>query len=408
MRDRARVPLAGCVVALLAALALAPAAPAATVPGFWERGASMSAFWWRDFDDGGYDYWLRRAHDNAGANWAVLSSTWYQYSSDPSFSDSLNAVELHPSYGGFKQCKKADGSDYAACKTPSLHSLAGAARKAKARGFRVAIKPLVDVGRNDGNRGDRALINKGTDRAQWFANYAAMLSGYARVARDTHADALVLGTGLTGMTDEPEDWAAWRALAQGVRDGTIEGDGRGGYAGALTFGANWDSIASDALAPSPDQRFFWDAMDFIGVEGYFPLARGANPSVATLRKGWYTNVDGVGATPVDLVTRLHDKYGKPVVFTGLGYVSRNGTAADPEEPATGGRVNQVPQQNAYEAAFSVWSPIARSGQWFRGIWWWDWPANGRKAPGGYTSQTKKAEIVLCKWQGGGRKRPCYD
>jgi Glycoside Hydrolase Family 113 len=398
MRYRARVPLAGCVLAALATLALAAApAGAAKLPSSWQRGANMSAFWWRDFDDGGYDYWVRRARDNAGANWAVLTSTWYQYASDPLFTDSLGAVELHPSYGTSKACRKSDGSDFAACKTPSLHALAGAARKAKALGFRVAIKPLVDVGRNDRNRADRALINKGSDRAEWFANYAAMLSGYAQVARDTHADALVLGTGLTGMADEPEDWAGWRALAQGVRDE--------GYTGALTFGTNWDAIASDAL--SQEQRFFWDAMDYIGVEAYFPLARGADPSVTALRRGWYTDVGGYGDHPVDLVTKLQAKYGKPVVFTGLGYVSRNGTAARPEDPATGGRVNQVPQQNAYEAAFDVWSGIARMQRWFRGIWWWDWPANGRKAPGGYTPQTKKAEIVLCKWQGGGRKRPCY-
>jgi hypothetical protein len=400
MRNGARVPRRVVLAVALAAalvLALVPAASAVSVPKSWQRGLDASAFWWRDYTDGGYDYWLGRAQQNGGANWVVLSTTWYQYASDPAFTDSVNAVEIHPSYGSYKLCKKATGADYAACKTPSLSALAGAARKAKARGMKVAIKPLVDVGRSDANRGDRALINKGSDRADWFASYAAMLAGYVKVAKAVHADALVIGTGLTGMTDEPEDWAAWSAIAQGVRDQ--------GYTGALTFGANWDSIASDAL--SADERFFWRSMDYIGVEAYFPLASGGDPSVGALRRGWYTDVGGYGDSPVNLVRRLATKYGKPVIFTGLGYASRTGTASHPDKPF-GGKVADQPQQRAYEAAFEVWSDVARKNSWFRGIWWWDWPANGRKAAGGYSSQTKPAEIVLCKWQGGGKKRPCYD
>jgi serralysin len=398
MRNGARVPRRVLALAVASAIALTPAASAATVPRTWQRAVDASAFWWRDYTDGGYDYWLRRARDNAGANWVVLSTTWYQYASDSSFTDSLGAVELHPSYGSFRQCRRANGTDYVACKTPSLSALASAARKAKALGMRVVIKPLVDVGRSDANRGDRALINKGTDRAAWFASYAAMLSGYVDVAKSVGADALVIGTGFTGMTDEPADWAGWRAIAMGVRDQ--------GYAGPLTFGANWDSIAGDAL--SYDQRFFWDQMDYIGIEAYWPLASGSDPSVAALRRGWYRDVGGYGDNPVDLVRRLQAKYGKPVVFTGLGYASRTGTASHPDKPR-GGRVADQPQQRAYEAAFEVWSDVARHNPWFRGIWWWDWPANGRKAPGGYTTQTKPAEIVLCKWQGGStRKQPCYD
>lgn len=410
-------------IAVAALIAAAAATPAQAVridplPPDWHKGANVTAFWWTDLDGPLYRKWTRELYARARARWASFVVAWYQYATDPAREDALNATEIHPSFGSPSACRGQDGTSFLACKTPSLESLSKAIVQAKGIGLNVVVKPLVDVGRNRETAAPRALVNKGTDRRQWFDAYRAMLAQYARIARDTGADMLVVGTGLTGMTDEPEDWLEWRAVVADIRDGHLMGDGGGGYAGALTFGANWDAIPEDALNPD-EHRFFWDALDYIGIEGYFPLTdprdprRHDDPSVGVLRQGWHRDYGGFGASPVELLRRLHAEYARPVIFTGLGYVSRGGTSAKPSNPdraqaRAGGKVNDEAQLNPYRAAFDVWSGIAAREGWFKGIYWWDWPAAYRVHPGdgGYTPQGKPAEIELCRRHGGTDSRVC--
>src|SRR5205823_5832922 len=49
------------------------------------------------------------------------------------------------------------------------------------------------------------------------------------------------------------------------------------YHGKITYGANWDDI--DAIT-------FWDALDYIGMQAYFPLCQNTNPTPEQLDEGW--------------------------------------------------------------------------------------------------------------------------
>jgi Glycoside Hydrolase Family 113 len=116
-----------------------------------------------------------------------------------------------------------------------------------------------------------------------------------------------------------------------------------------------------------------------------PLDTGsANPTVDQLIDAWKPYVDRISA--------LHDKIGKPVLFTELGYQSRLGAALHPSGGSTGGEA-QVPQARAYDAAFRVWSV---DKPWFGGIYRWVWPAEvgqpGEAAD--FTPQGKLAQNTL--------------
>lgn len=247
-------------------------------------------------------------------------------------------------------------------KTPTDESVRAAAETARSLGLEVVVKPHVDV--RDGTFRGEILPE---DAEQWFASYSGMLLGYANLAADVDADALVVGTELTSMTLDPEPW---RELIAAVREV---------YDGPLTFAANWVDGAESIE--------FWDELDAIGIDAYMPLLTPTEtPSVEELVTAW-------GPAKVRM-ENLHERWDKPVLFTELGYESRVGTAAGvgngSEEPS------ELAQANAYQAAFE-----ALSGEsWFDGIWWWEWSAE-RLPPGptGFSPEGKLAEVVLAKWQG---------
>src|SRR2546429_9948838 len=88
------------------------------------------------------------------------------------------------------------------------------------------------------------------------------------------------------------------------------------------------------------------------------------------------------------IAALQRRYVKPVVFTELGSQPRTGAALSPQ--AATGDPSPPAQAHAYEAAYRVW----RRTPWFRGIYWWDWPADGRRAgPTEFTAAGAPAEDV---------------
>jgi hypothetical protein len=89
----------------------------------------------------------------------------------------------------------------------------------------------------------------------------------------------------------------WRALIERTRRS---------FPGKLTYAANFDQYAGVG---------FWDALDLIGVNAYFPLREGLDPTDrATLAKGWRRALDGIAAFRR---TRKLERH--PVLFTELGY-----------------------------------------------------------------------------------------
>jgi len=400
-----RRPLLLAIAVVLVAAAGPPTAASAArsitpLPADWREGLTVTAFWWQDFSSPRFDTWLRRARTSARAHEITLVVPWFQYFDGAARSDHLNATAIHRSPGSTKACRSA-GDTFSRCKTPSDAAVRTAIRKARAAGLRVVLRPQLEVGRSSRTQTERDLIDKGpAELRAWFDSYKFFLSQYARIARDSGAEGLVVGTGLSGMTNTDSDRGEWRAIVAEVRSGALMGDGKG-YRGEITYTAAWDSIVQDAGDPA-EHLFFWDALDVISISAEFPLVPDqSNPDVPTLQRAWTESLAGLPAAPVALVRALQSEYDKPVVFS-LGYLSREGTAAFPEKSdadqrAAGGKVSRAAQARAVRAAFDVWSRVAHDERWFRGISWNEWPAAGRGGPkdGSHSVQGKAAEIEIC-------------
>ena len=171
----------------------------------------------------------------------------------------------------------------------------------------------------------------------------------------------------------------WRDLIKEVR--TV-------YSGKLTYGANWYLEYEDVT--------FWDDLDYIGIQAYFPLTKNENPSVDELVKGWKPHVKKIEA--------MSKRYNKPVLFTEIGYKSSCDAAIEPWAWASslGGlyeKVSTQTQANCYEAFFKVfWKE-----EWFAGALFWEWKGydgsqNSRQSIN-FTPYNKPAANVMAKWFG---------
>ncbi|HXY39138.1 MAG TPA: calcium-binding protein, partial [Vicinamibacteria bacterium] len=139
---------------------------------------------------------------------------------------------------------------------------------------------------------------------------------------------------------------------------------------------------------------FWPQLDLIGADVYTPLTGKTNPTRAELVAGWRHNRDGH-----DMVATFHNlqqAYGKPLVFTEIGYRSGDGANSAPWDWGASLPADPGEQADCYEAMYEVWSQEA---SWMKGPFWWAWdvspPAAGDT---GYNPRGKPAEDVLRGWQ----------
>lgn len=247
------------------------------------------------------------------------------------------------------------------------------ARLARQRGIATLLKPHIWMGRG-GWPGQIAMTTE-ADWAAWFAQYERFLLHYAKLAEAAGIEGLCIGTELAG-TQQRE--AQWRRLIARVRQV---------YGGWLVYAANWDAFEG---VP------FWDALDYVGVQAYFPLAAQPTASVDSLVAGWQPWL-----ARLEAVSR---RVGRPLLFTEIGYRTGIDAAVAPwlwERQVEGGgdEAGRRTQQACYEAYFRA----AWDRPWVAGAYFWKWFPHHDRAGGdgdeSFTPQNKPAEQVLARWYG---------
>ena len=245
-------------------------------------------------------------------------------------------------------------------------------RQAERLGLRLILKPQVWIGHAEGEWSHHIGFETEAEWAAWEVAYRAFLLHHARVAAEVGADVLVVGTELgRSVRTRP---AFWRGLIADVR---------AVFPGRLTYAANWHDDAEHVA--------FWDALDYIGVQAYFPLAQTDAPDAAALRAGW--------AEHKAVLRALHERWDRPVLFTEVGYRSVPYAAARPWQwPAHGEAVTPDPalQARLYAETFRAWWPEP----WFAGLVLWKWYGQPHADAGhtvDFSPQGKPAEAVLRAW-----------
>ena len=178
-------------------------------------------------------------------------------------------------------------------------------REAHRLGLKILIKPHLAYWRSPFSWRGEIEFDSEEAWARFWRDYEAWIVALAAAA--TEADALTVGTELDRTVVQEQ---RWRGLIGRVRQV---------YDGPLTYAANWSDY----------QRVpFWDALDTIGIQAYFPLTETPNPSETALRKGWSRIMEELHAFSLD-----RDRY---IVFTELGYNRSLSAAKRPWDPQTDG------------------------------------------------------------------------
>lgn len=299
-----------------------------------DEGVCLTSWWYNDYISSKCNSTLESLHGLGVESISVLV-TQYQ--------DTKNSTVISPSFN----------------KTPTNASLSEAFSRAKSLGMKTVLKPHVDV--LDGSwRGDISFSSE-SDWSAWFASYTNFIHNYAEFAELMGVDVLVIGTELKG-TSHRSEWAS------------VIGDIRNVYSGQIVYAANHDEYKNIA---------WWNLVDFIGVNAYFPLTSSMNPSVSELEAAWAPHINEMRNFSL-----LHNK---KIMITEVGYESLDGTNSSPNGAPSSVRDEQE-QADCYQAMFNC----LLNQDFIAGIYPWmkyfDWIDSTK--PNGFDFAGKLAEGVV--------------
>lgn len=237
-----------------------------------DEGGIIRSWWSSDYSSDAMENTLLRMHDN-GIESVTFMTTYYQ--------DNKNSTVISSN----------------ASKTPNEAGLEKAIKRAKELGFKVRLKPHVDLYSNEW-RGDISFDNE-SDWMAWFGSYDSYITHMADFAETNGVDMLVIGTELERTVHRDE----WYDIISNVKNK---------FTGELTYSANWDNYA----AP-----IFWDELDYIGISEYPPIASGFNPSQEELEFE-----SELRAQELDDFSEL---MGKRIMLTEMAFHDRDGTGTKP-------------------------------------------------------------------------------
>ncbi|MEO9872637.1 glycoside hydrolase family 113 [Ekhidna sp.] len=214
-------------------------------------------------------------------------------------------------------------------------------------GIDVIIKPHIWISDpSDGKWRADIWMESEEDWQEWESNYTQFILTYAKLSERFGLPLFCIGNEYYLSTTKRPDY--WRSLIRKVRKV---------YSGKLVYGANWDREYIEIL--------FWDELDYIGIQAYFPLADTELPEYNQIHDGWNVHLKEIQS--------VSEKFGKEIIFTELGYKSTPDAAQYPwgwenfvENQFQ--RISTKTQTYCYQAFFEkVWVQ-----DWFAGVMIWQW------------------------------------
>ena len=240
----------------------------------------------------------------------------------------------------------------------------------KKNGVKIMLKPQLWVWRGEFT-GDISMTSE-EDWKMFEKTYSDFALTYAQLAEETGAEVYCIGTELEEFIKNRPEY--WKELIVKIRNV---------YTGKLTYAANWDEYPRTP---------FWETLDYIGVDAYFPLSEERDPSKEQMQNGWQRWKTKL--------LEVSEKSDRPILFTEFGYRSMDYTAKKPWLVDRNQMdVNLRAQAEALQVLFDeFWKE-----DWFSGGFVWKWFIHYDRVGGSgdnrFTPQNKPAEDVIRKHYG---------
>ena len=239
---------------------------------------------------------------------------------------------------------------------------------AKENDLKVMLKPQVYL--HNSWTGD---VNFSEEKLwqEWQGSNEKYILLFAEIAERQKVPLFCIGTEWKKTVVKREKY--WRSLISKVREI---------YSGKLVYAANWDEYET---VP------FWDALDYIGINAYFPLINKDVPKVDDLKLAWKKKEKEI--------SNFSSRKKRKVIFTEFGYMSVENCAHQTwvlEKNRKECVYSEEAQANALDALYSSFY----KKKYWAGSFLWKWYPNefaGDRMKKDYTPQGKKAEQILKKW-----------
>jgi hypothetical protein len=163
----------------------------------------------------------------------------------------------------------------------------------------------------------------------WKKTYRQYILLNAKIAEDNNVEMFCIGAELSRLTlENPEFWISLIKEAKSI------------YSAPITYAANWHD--------EYEKITFWDQLDFIGTQAYFPLTRENKPSILQISQGWNKYIPDFRS--------VSSKFNKKILFTEMGYKSTSNSASEPwpwveDDSADIGLMSYETQSNCFKAFF---------------------------------------------------------
>ena len=238
------------------------------------------------------------------------------------------------------------------------------------KNIKIILKPQIWVW-----KGEFTGFIEMKQEADWKIledSYSKFILDYAELAAATGVEIFCIGTELEKFIDNRPNY--WNGLIVEIKKI---------YNGKLTYAANWNEF---------DRTPFWNALDYIGIDAYFPLSDKKTPSLEDCMEGWKQHKA--------YIQNFSVTHKKPILFTEYGYRSMDYAGKQPWDTNNSIiQVNLEAQVNATQALFETfWKE-----DWFAGGFVWKWFHNHTESGGEnnarFTPQNKPVESLIEKHYG---------
>ncbi len=248
-------------------------------------------------------------------------------------------------------------------KGESIEGTVAAIKLARTHKLKMMIKPHVWMS----DHSFTGTISLNAEQwKKWQTGYSDYILTFAKLAEQHNVELFCIGTEQFAAIQY--DTAYWYQLIEEIKKV---------YSGKLCYAENWDSYKK---CP------FWDQLDYIGIDAYFPLSDEANPTVDELVQKWSSWKSEIESTSL--------KFNRPVLFTEFGYRTTEYASQEPWKDVTDKPYCEECQQRVFQALFqSFWNE-----NWFAGGFLWKWFEPGKSAlrenKKSYFIEGKKAEEAV--------------
>ncbi|RMF59377.1 MAG: hypothetical protein D6748_06525 [Calditrichaeota bacterium] len=247
-------------------------------------------------------------------------------------------------------------------KTPDMEAVKNCLEWAISMGFKVIIKPHVNC-----YSGAWSGMIHPSNPIEWFTSYSNFIMPLAKLADSLDASYFIIGTELGNTIQYAAQWS------------NVIDQIRSVFSGPLTYAASWDEFI---FVP------FWEKLDVIGINAYFPVSNRRDASRVEFLSGWQHWLNRLEL----LSLRTH----KNILFTEIGYQSMDGAGMHPHVFDNYFPMDLQEQADLYWAALTATQNLP----WLEGVVWWNWLASGKGGPANtdYTPMDKPAaEILYSFW-----------